>query len=54
MADKDKLKRKRGRPPKYVIEPITDSAENVARAVVATVKRAGARDRKSQTVEQTY
>ncbi|MCY4108306.1 MAG: hypothetical protein OXG11_04660 [Chloroflexi bacterium] len=36
---KDKPKRKPGRPPKYVIEPIPDTAENVARAVVATVKR---------------
>ena len=44
-------KRKRGRPPKNVIEPIPDSAENVARAVVATVKRASARDRKSQEAD---
>ena len=41
-------KRKRGRPPKNVIEPIPDSAENVARAVVATVKRASARDRRAK------
>lgn len=40
-------KRRRGRPPIHVIEPIPDSAENVARAVVATVKRASASGRKS-------
>ena len=50
MADKDK-KRPRGRPPKHVIEPIPDTAENVARAVVATVKRASAKGRERETAD---
>ena len=35
MSDKqDKPKRRRGRPPKRVVEPIPDSFENVLKAVV--------------------
>ena len=51
MAGAEPTKRQRGRPPKNVIEPIPDTAENVARAVVATVKRASARDRKSRPAD---
>ena len=40
--DKDQLKRRRGRPPKRVVEPINDTFENVLKAVVQPLPPASA------------